>query len=157
MRVTTRFAVAQPATSHNVAAQNGPPQSAANAQILAMEKGFSMGLSTDSLLSLNYSLIVVVPLQPFIDLLLSKSASARVWGTTTEIRRHSSVWIVPPFGSLESPSEMELVEQLKPKLLLAELEQWGLTALDAGIPIDAQSFDLHLSLDLREYPGLLSL
>jgi hypothetical protein len=104
--------------------------------------------------TMRFSLLVVTPRQEFIDWLRRFAESD---GYKVYFPEQDNVWLIPPLDVFDAPISFDdYVKELKPRLLIAELGQFGATLEDIKLDGSAASFDRLFTLLVRERAFLVT-
>jgi hypothetical protein len=96
------------------------------------------------------SLLIVTSKRSFIDWIKSFMVKQGLGEYDVYFPEQDSVWLIPKIERFSKPgSYEEFIDEIKPRLLLAELYNYGAVEADFGHPITKETFDEFFDLTLR--------
>jgi len=110
--------------------------------------------------NLDFSLLIVTPKQPFLqwlDTFKIKKGLGDYKNYSLHCPEDDSVWLIPKIERFsKTGSYDEFLDEIKPRLLLAELYNYGAVEADFGYSIKKETFDAFFDLTLRTQATLIS-
>lgn len=99
---------------------------------------------------LECSLLVLTSKQSFIDWLKSFMIKQGLGAYNVYFPEGDAVWLIPKIEQFSKPGSYdEFLDEIKPRLLLAELHNFGAVEADFEYPITKETFDKFFDLTLR--------
>ncbi len=107
---------------------------------------------------LEFSLLFITPKKSFIEWLdtFQKQKGLENY-ESIHLSEEDSVWLIPKIEWFSEPSSYDhFLNDLKPRLLLWELGNFGASPEDFGKPLDQKVFDAFFDITLRTEATLIS-
>jgi hypothetical protein len=109
---------------------------------------------------LDFSLLILTPKQGFLEWLDTfkiKMGLANYKNYSLHCPEEDTVCLIPKIERFSEPGAYgEFLSEIKPRLLLAELNRFGAAEADFGHPINQKTFDEFFDLALRNEAALIS-
>jgi len=116
--------------------------------------------STIDLSALYFSLLILTPKQRFLEWLETfkiKIGLANYKNYSLHCPEEDTVCLIPRIERFSDPGAYgEFLSEIKPRLLLAELNRFGATKADFRHPINKETFDEFFDITLRNEAALIS-
>jgi len=107
--------------------------------------------------NLDFSLLIVTPKQPFVEWIKTFFTKKGLGNYDIYFPEENSVWLIPKIERFSKPGSYDdFLDEIKPRLLLAELYNFGAVEADFGYPINKETFDTFFDLALRNEAALIS-
>jgi hypothetical protein len=103
--------------------------------------------------ALDFSMLILTPKQAFLEWLETfkiKIGLGHYKGYSLHCSEEDTVLLIPKIERFSEPGAYgEFLSEIKPRLLMAELNRFGATEADFGHPITKETFDEFFDLALR--------
>lgn len=100
--------------------------------------------------NVDFSLLIVTAKQPFIEWIKAFFTKQGLGEYDIYFPEDDAVWLIPKIEKFSEPGSYgEFLDEIKPRLLLAELINYGAVEADFQYPITKETFDQFFDLALR--------
>ena len=107
--------------------------------------------------NLDFSLLIVTAKQPFIEWIKTFMVKQGLGSYDVYFPEQDSVWLIPKIERFSEPGSYdEFIDEIKSRLLLAELYNYGAVETDFSHPLNRETFDAFFDLKLRNGATLIS-